>query len=160
MKMGTGQSLSIMVAVSLTGWLLVTQDAVGGLYQCRTAEGLIYTDTPAQLTQCVPIDQRGETSRVGVVGRSVMEPVSPPAVVPLPPQPQSGSPSTSDTSQAVSPLPSIPPSEALPSAPCVPGINPFNPLTAPPCPTTEASPPAASAVPADQNALPLTPVQP
>lgn len=160
MTLGAKRSFSIWVTVSLVGLLFLTQNAAGELYQCRTNDGLIYTDTPAQLTQCTPVGQNGDTSSVGVVGGPTTETVPPPAVVPLPPQPQSGSPSTSDASQAVSPLPSTPTSEALPSAPCVPGINPFNPLTAPPCPTTEASPPAASAVPADQNALPLTPVQP
>ena len=104
-----------------------------GLYECRDASGApIYTDSPAQLERCQPV-ANGGTSRLGLVGGAspatpqTSEPVNsfPPPVAPSPMSPDPGS-------------PAITPSGGLAGGtseepPCMPGINPLNPLSAPPC---------------------------
>lgn len=157
MKLGTGRSLSILLAVSLTGLLLRTQDAAGGLYQCRTNDGLIYTDAPAQLTQCTPLTPGGGTSPLGLVGGHTSGSSSLPPSAPVPPQPQPAIPQTPELSPT--PVPSPASHEAATPPPCPTGINPLNPLSALPCPTTDAPPPAAPVVPTDPN-TPPPPAQP
>ncbi len=157
MKLATGWSLSIWVTVSLVGLLLLTQDAAGELYQCRTNDGLIYTDTPAQLTQCTPIVESNGTSSVGIVAGPIRN-IAPPTVPALPdlqqerPPISEATPVHSDTA--------VPSPESLNLKPCVPGLNPFNPLTISPCPHGEHSASASPTVQADPNTLSSTTNQP
>lgn len=157
MTQGTGRSLSIVVAVSLAGWLFVPHDATSGLYQCRTNDGLIYTDTPTQLTQCSPISQSGGPSQLGLVGGS-RSGSAPAASTPVTPQSQPASPPTPEVSPTPGTLPAS--TDAPPPSPCPTGINPLNPLSGVPCLSTEVPTPAPPAVPTDSNTPPSTGIQP
>jgi hypothetical protein len=115
-----------------------------GLYECRNEAGtIIYTDSPAQLERCQPVGSSGP-SRLGVVGGASPSPhVTPAAPVPVPPTSTPSSPGSSDPtvgSSAIAPA-GVPGGHAEES-PCVPGVNPLNPLSAPPCAAT--SPPVSS----------------
>ena len=145
----------IMVAMSLAG-LLFTHEATAGLYQCRTDDGLVYTDTPAQLKQCTPLGQHSGSGSLGLVGGPTTG--TTPATAPVLPQPMS--PPPLDASPMLPPPPSAPPSETAAPTPCTTGINPLNPLSSPPCPTAEAPLFTPTTVPADSNVLPPAPAQP
>lgn len=150
----------ILMGLSMVGLLFPTHDAAGGLYQCRTEEGTIYTDTPAQLKQCASIGQSGGSSNLGLVGGQTTGSTTPPAAAPVPPQAQPVTPSTPDAPPAPTPSPSSSSSETATPTPCSVGINPLNPLSAPPCPTTEGPPSPPTNPPADANSPPPAPVQP
>ena len=77
----------IIVTVSVAGLLLLTHEAAGGLYQCRTDDGLVYTDTPAQLKQCTPLGQHSGSGALGLVGGPTTG--TTPATAPVLPQPVS-----------------------------------------------------------------------
>ena len=148
--------LSHVIVVAILGLGLFSDEAVSGLYQCKTDEGTIYTDTPAQLKQCTPLGQSGGASSLGLVGG----PTTGRAPAAAPALPQLVMPPMPDAAPALPPPPSAPSGETATPTPCSTGINPLNPLSGPPCSTTEPSPPAASNVPADPNALPPTPAPP
>ncbi|MEQ1794760.1 MAG: hypothetical protein ABL970_11260 [Nitrospira sp.] len=137
--------LTGLMAVSINAWTAPLVDA--SLYECRDASGaLIYTDSPAQLDRCQPIASGG-TSRLGLVGGAsasapqTSEPVSsfPPPIAPPP---------VVEPGLAVIP-PAMPTGGLAPSGgapvglaggsanapPCMPGINPLNPFSGPPCDT-------------------------
>jgi len=126
-----------------------------GLYECRDASGApIYTDSPAQLEQCQPVASGG-TSRLGLVGGAshsgVQAPELPHSVTPpIPPMPSGLEPSMGVPSGGLAPSNSYPGAGLAPAQaetpPCVPGINPLNPLSGPPCPS-ETSPPAGINLP-------------
>ena len=151
----TRRRLALVGGLSLAYSWWGIHEAAAGLYQCRTDEGLIYTDMPAQLTQCTPFGQGGESSRLGVVGGPSTGSASP-APTPSPAQPQPVAPSTAEgTSTSVS----SPPDNTAGSSPCVSAINPLNPLSAPPCSSSEAAPPT-TVPPPDASISPAAPAQP
>lgn len=157
MKWRSDWSLWVVVSGNLVGLLLLPHDAVGGLYQCRTDNGLIYTDTPAQLTQCTPIVESNGTSSVGIVAGPIQN-IAPPTAPALPAL-QQERPPISDAIPVHSDT-AVPSPESLNLKPCVPGLNPFNPLTISPCPHGEHSASASPTVQADPNTLPSTTNQP
>lgn len=119
--------------------------ATAGLYECRHESGApIYTDSPAQLDRCQPVASGGN-SRLGLVGgphpsssHALLATTAEP--VPSFPAPAAPAPVTQDSGSAA-----IAPTGGLVSGSsaeplCVPGMNPLNPLSGPPCSTT---PPAA-----------------
>ena len=135
-----------VVGAHLFGAGLVT----AGLYECRDESGAaIYTDSPAQLDRCQPVASGG-TSRLGLVGGTLPSsspapsvaapepaPSYPPSPVPFPIAPGAGLP-------AIAPPEGLVPSGGYPAGfvggasegpPCVPGINPLNPYSGPPCST-------------------------
>lgn len=141
-----------------------------GLYECRDESGAsIYTDSPAQLNRCQPVTRSG-TSRLGLVGGT--HPSSPPAPSVVAPEPITAfppsaapSPMTPDSgSSAIAPTRGLVPSSAYPGLvngssegqPCIPGINPLNPLGGPPCPITPqtSAPPVALPTQASPNLQP------
>ncbi len=108
--------------------------AHAGLYECRDSSGApIYTDSPAQLDRCQPV-ANGGTSRLGLVGGTapsapqMPEPVNsfPPPETPSPMSPHPGP-------AAVAPPPGGLAGGSSEEPPCMPGINPLNPLSGPPC---------------------------
>jgi hypothetical protein len=143
-----------IIGCSVLLFLLTTHEAAGGLYHCRTENGTIYTDTPAQLTQCAPIGPSGGTSPLGLVGGPTTGSAPPSASVPVPPQPQPVSPPTPEASPPPTLTPPAPSGDAATPSPCATGINPLNPLSGPACPTPEAPPSAPITVPPDMSALP------
>lgn len=150
----------VIVSVSLVGWLVVTPDAAGELYQCRTQDGSIYTDTPAQLSQCTPLDHQGGTSPLGLVGGPSVGSPPPSTSVPASPPPPPENPST-PTALPTPPLPAAPsPDTTATPAPCAPALNPWNPLTAPPCPSAEKTAPSPVAGTQDTGIGPPTSGQP
>lgn len=145
-------SASIVVAASLAGLLFVAHEAGGGLYQCRTENGTIYTDTPAQLSQCRPLDPQGSTSPLGLVGghatgsapastSAVSQPLPHPVVPPIP-----------DIPTPSPPQPSAPSAETVTPSPCSTEMNPLNPLSGPPCSTAEAPSSSTNPTLTDTNA--------
>ncbi len=129
----------IIVTVTLVGLWLLTQDAMGELYQCRTEAGMVYTDTPAQFTHCTPLSQGGGTTQLGLVGGQPAGSTSPPPSTFVPTQP--GIPSTPDPSSAPLPMASTPSGDAAMSMSCSPGLNPLNPFTIPCTADAPSSPP-------------------
>ena len=101
------------------------------LYHCETPDHrMVYTDSPAQLDQCMPVTFTQPHSTVNTNPGGTASPPEPAITSQIP---ASGSPAespaapstTSETSQPVSAAPAAPP--------CQPGLNPLNPLSAPPC---------------------------
>jgi hypothetical protein len=143
--------------ISLTLGLLLTgsESTAGSLYRCVTStEGTIYTDNPAQLEQCAPITASGAVTSLATVSSG-----NPPDGAPPDPLPMTQA--LPDPTVVMSPpgsLPQtvdVPPPNAVPdSLPCPVGINPLNPLSAPPCPTAEAAPAATITMPAGPGATP------
>lgn len=104
-----------------------------GLYECRDPSGApIYTDSPAQLERCQPVAS-GDTSRLGLVGGTA--PSTPQAPEPINSVPLSEDPApliSDPGSAAIAPSGGLAGGTSDPP-PCVPGINPLNPLSGPPC---------------------------
>lgn len=155
--------LTIGFPISLTLWLLLagSEAAAGSLYRCVTeTEGTIYTDNPGQLDQCSPITASGAVTSLATVpsgGPPIGAPPDPPPVIQASPEPTvtilppESSPSTI----------AAPPSSAAPSPlPCAVGVNPLNPLSTPPCPSDEGTPPATISVPSNPGAPPTFPSEP
>lgn len=109
-----GHSIST-VRLSMLMLLLLAHDAAGGLYQCRTEEGTVYTDTPGHLKSCTPISQGGGPSNLGLVGVPATG-SAPPA--PHPAQPYAVIPSSPDTSFTLAPVPVVSPEGTSSSSPC------------------------------------------
>lgn len=124
-----------------------------GVYQCRDKAGkTVLTDKPSKLHKCHALS--------GGTGSALMPPASrtkpqasappisnegppdPPYVPPMPPdQPADTQGASIDSLPAPNPGASA---SASPPQPCARGLNPFNPLTAPPCvrsDQSEANPP-------------------
>jgi|CXWL01.1.fsa_nt_gi hypothetical protein len=117
--------------------LLEADLATASLYECRNAAGtLIYTDSPAQLERCQPVGGAGP-SRLGTVGGTApSSPLTPAAQSPAPPAAVPPTPHSSDPPVG---SPAMAPSGGSPSteeSPCALGVNPLNPLSAPPCAAT------------------------
>lgn len=145
------------VRLSMLMLLFLAHDAAGGLYQCRTEEGTVYTDTPGQLKSCTPISQGVGPSNLGLVG--VPATGSAP-LAPHPALPYTVVPSSPDTSFPLAPVPVVSPENTPSSSPCPTGINPLNPLSAPPCPSSDTAPPSMIPGPADTIVQPPVPAQP
>ena len=136
-----------------------------GLYECRDPSGApIYTDSPAQLEHCQPVASGG-ASRLGLVGGT--PPSSSPAPAgagtePTPPFPSPPvfSPGTPDAgSPTITPTGGLAPSSGTPAGvseevPCIPGVNPLNPFSSPPCATASHTGPSS---PAPVSPVPLQP---
>lgn len=130
---------------AVVGWVLVIAMGGGGpgdghaaVYRCVDGTGnSIFTDSPAQLDQCAPL-QTGHASSVTTTIRSV-EPGHVPAVTPTAPDlsttlPTATVPGDTPSDSALSqPVTAASPPAVVPSADgsvrCAPGINPLNPLT-------------------------------
>jgi hypothetical protein len=136
------------------------------MYVCRdTANGQVFTDSPAQLDRCELLAP-APPSPTGAMSSAFPPPVQsylPPPIVappseisapPLPPPPPHDGLSTGFIPPAAQVVPpavavGIPPAETPP--PCPIGINPLNRFSAPPCPRREQSSPiSGSPIPADQ----------
>jgi hypothetical protein len=136
------------------------------MYVCRdTANGLVFTDSPAQLDRCEPL-ATAPSSQTGGVSAGSPPPVQsflpPPIAAPLsemsapplpPPLPHDGvgTDLIPPAAQAIPPAVAvgIPPAETPP--PCPIGLNPLNRFSAPPCPRREQPAPATGgSIPADQ----------
>jgi len=128
----------------------ITSIAHAGLYECHDASGAaIYTDSPAQLERCQPVASGG-TSRLGLVGGASSSPAQTPDPVPSYQSPPMPPPMPFDQgSGGTTPMGGLIPSAANPTSlatgssevpPCLPGINPLNPLSGPPCPSSSAVP--------------------
>ena len=137
-----------LIGVTMAGATMVPGPLLhAGLYECRDSSGtLIYTDSPAQLDRCQPIASGG-TSRLGLVGgTSISAPPAPEPVSSLP-APIAPLPATEPGAAGIPPaMPAggLAPSGGSPvglagrstdTPPCIPGMNPLNPLSAPPCDT-------------------------
>lgn len=156
--------LTSLIAFASTASLTTAWGAQ--MYVCRdTANGQVFTDSPAQLDRCEPL-ATAPSSQTGAVSVGSPPPVQsflpPPIAVPPsemaappfpPPLPHDGV-STGlipPAAQAVPPAVAVgvPPAETPP--PCPIGINPLNRFSAPPCPRREQpSPISGSPIPADQ----------
>jgi hypothetical protein len=103
------------------------------LYECRdSTDRLVYTDRPAQLTQCTPMKPASSVSQVGPSAGVQAPIIHPEADVTAPPVPAA--------------LPAATGSPSPPGAvPCTPGINPLNPFSTQPC-----APPLADTPPGFQ----------
>jgi hypothetical protein len=120
-----------------------------GLYECRDSSGApIYTDSPAQLERCQPV--AGGTSRLGLVGSPNAS--ASPGAGPL----TSSPPPTSEPVSSVAPtngglVPSGSSSAVASGSSdtplCIPGINPLNPFSGPPCPLPAQALPMPSTPP-------------
>lgn len=137
------------------------------MYVCRdTANGQVFTDSPAQLDRCEPL-ATAPSSQTGAISAG-----SPPPVQSFLPPPIAATPSEMPAPPFPPPLPhdgasaglipsaaqvgppavaiGIPPAETPP--PCPIGINPLNRFSAPPCPRREQPfPISGSPIPADQS---------
>jgi len=146
-----------LVALSMS--LVKTTLVTAGLYECRNDVGaMIYTDSPAQLERCQPVGSVGP-SRLGVVGgASPSSPVTPATPVPTPSASAPASHESSDPTVGSSAIaPAGVPADHSEESPCVPGVNPLNPLSAPPCaatlpPTSSPAPPGLSPTGSDPPA--------
>ena len=162
--------LLVGFCVGVTG-TLCSLPVAAGLYECRTESGaLMYTDSPAQFARCQPVASGG-TSRLGLVGGPHPPASLPPAaaapdtnaaspVLPIPTQmqpatgPSLGAPSDGLVSTGASPVGVA--GGASEGPPCIPGINPLNPYSAPPC----DMPPQAGPQPSSPPLLVPIPAQP
>lgn len=140
--------------------LLFTNASAGSLYRCVTdTAGTIYTDNPAQLEQCAPITASGAVTSLATVssgGPPISVQADPFPMTPTPPGSTLMMPSPGSLDQ---PIAEIPQNPAPNTPPCPMGINPLNPLSAPPCPTDDAVPPAPVNMP-NPGAAPAFPAQP
>ena len=154
---------AIGLSLGLTLWLLLadSQATADSLYRCVTeTEGIIYTDNPAQLEQCTPITASGAVTSLATVssdGPPTPRPPDPPPMTQPPPEPavvispQGSAPQTTD----------VPPPSAGPTTPpCPVGVNPLNPLSAPPCPPAETVPAATITPPLGPDTPSNSPPQP
>lgn len=155
--------LTIGFPISIMLWLLPAgnEAAAGSLYRCVTeTEGTIYTDNPAQLEQCSPITASGAVTSLATGPAGNTPAGAFPAPQPMtqaPPEPTVVmSPAESPPAMITTP----PPDAASSPLPCPVGINPLNPLSAPPCPNADAVPPATITMPPPQDAPPAIPPQP
>ncbi len=136
---------------SVLGLTVLSMSLVGvtyvpaGLYECRSDAGkIIYTDSPAQLDRCQPVGS-GAPSRLGVVGGASPSLSGPPAsAVPALPDatvdPSGMAPPGGQAPSGGSPVGG--PIGATEESTCTPGLNPLNPLSAPPCASTAPSTPS------------------
>jgi uncharacterized protein DUF4124 len=127
----------LMIVVGLSLPCFIHSSALGGLYECTDGSGsLIFTDRPAQLQRCKPL--------------SATQSSSSPQATPMPPVPmpyQNALPATIDPPPAPFTAPldhSMAQGSQTVQQPCTPGVNPLNPLAAPPC----------HQIPAQPNAVP------
>ena len=142
-----GGRLFVGYCVIVTG-TLCSLPVAAGLYECRNESGAItYTDSPAQLERCQPVAS-GDTSRLGLVGGT--SPSTPPAPEPINsfPPPEAPAPLIPDPGSATIAPPGGLAGGTSDAPPCVPGINPLNPLSGPPCDTPpHTAPPPTSPPP-------------
>lgn len=162
----------LMIALALTVVSAVMPEllsqAHAGLFLCRDTNGSpIYTDSPAQLEHCNSVE-RGSVSGTGSasattsrvdpgIPQSVPFPspntlsAPPPTPVAVPetnePTPETGLPPPTSSE----PVPPV--AGPAPSQPCVPGVNPLNPLSGPPCLGGDL-PPSLSPQPAGHSGPP------
>jgi hypothetical protein len=119
----------------------------GPLYQCRDASGAVtYTDNTAQLGRCIPLQsvpvQVTVPSGLSYAPHTAMPSFSEPVTAfPMEPPPVTDvtlpSYDPNSTGMSLETATTAPP--PIPSAqPCHPGLNPFNPLGAPPCQVQES----------------------
>ena len=135
-----------LAVVGATVWSASLASA--GLYECHDPSGApIYTDSPAQLERCQPVAS-GDTSRLGLVGGT--SPSTPPAPEPINsfPPPEAPAPLIPDPGSATIAPPGGLAGGTSDAPPCVPGINPLNPFSGPPCDTPpHTAPPPTSPPP-------------
>jgi hypothetical protein len=122
----TSRTFNVMiVAASLSLPCFMGSSALGGLYECTDGSGSrIFTDRPAQLQRCKLL--------------SATQSSSAPQATQMPPVPmpyQNALPATIDPPPApfTAPADSSMGSHQTVQQPCTPGVNPLNPLAAPPC---------------------------
>lgn len=157
------RSLIIELHISLTYVLLLAGSGVsaGSLYRCvSVTEGTIYTDNPAQLEHCAPITMSGAVTSLASVssGGPPMAPLpEPPSMAPAQPDHPAVMPSPNEADQTIA---GVPQNAEPTSSRCPVGVNPLNPLSAPPCPTDEAAPPATNTPPLIPAAPDTFPAQP
>ena len=148
---------TIGVSIGITFWLLFagSESTAGSLYRCMTeADGTIYTDNPVQLERCSPITASGAVTSLATVssgGPSTSTSPDPLPMTEAPPESTVIMPPPESSPQTTA-LP--PPSAAPSSPPCLVGINPLNPFSAPPCPSADAGPSATITMPLGPGTLP------
>jgi hypothetical protein len=101
--------------------------ALGGLYECTDGSGSrIFTDRPAQLQRCTPLPTNHSSgnqttpNQVSPTAGSIPYQNALPAAIDPPPAPFTASPDNPTSTPNV-------------MQSCMPGLNPLNPLAAPPC---------------------------
>ena len=113
-----------------------TSIASAGLYECRNPAGApIFTDSPAQLEHCQPVASGGTSQSAPQAPEPI--PSYPPPEAPSPISPDPGS-SAIASPGGLAPSGGYPagvPGGSSEDPPCMPGINPLNPFSGPPCTT-------------------------
>lgn len=138
---------AVMIA-GTTFLLLLPASTFGGLFECTDGSGArVFTDRPAQLRRCTPLSVNSAPASSPAPQAATAHPYQEtlPMAIDPPPPPFLGQP---DPTEQPSGAPQQPPAAVQP---CMPGYNPLNPFSAPPC-FQQAQPSAAPPT----DLLPLT----
>ncbi|MBK5282671.1 MAG: DUF4124 domain-containing protein [Nitrospiraceae bacterium] len=128
---------TVVIAAFVWVWMIPSSTA-GGLFECADASGArVFTDRPAQLRRCTPLSVNSAPASSPAPQASTARPYQEtlPMSIDPPPLPFFAQP-------VPPPQPIATPQQPPTADPhCMPGINPLNPLAAPPC-FQQAQPPA------------------